>query len=144
MDLLSKEKIALHVKAETWKEAIVEGGKLLVAAGSIEPRYIDAIIQNAMQYGPYFVLTPGVALPHASCTSGVKKVDISVVTLDKELSFMDSPNNPVKLVITLAATESEAHLSLLKKVSEILSNEECVQRVKCAETPEEVLKIFNS
>lgn len=142
--LLSKEKVALSVKANNWKEAIAAGGKLLVDAGSIEPRYIDAIIQNAIQYGPYFVLTPGVALPHASCTAGVQKVDMSVITLDKELAFLDSPNNPVKLVITLAATESGEHLTLLKKVSEILSNETYVAQVKNAKTTEEVLTIFNS
>lgn len=144
MVLLKKENVALRVKANDWKEAVVAGGTLLVEAGSIEPRYIDAIIQNALHYGPYFVLTPGVALPHASCVLGVHNVDMSVITLENELAFLDSPNNPVKLVITLAATGNGDHLALLKKVSEILSNEACVTRVKNAETIEEVLTIFNT
>lgn len=83
-------------------------------------------------------------MPHASCSSGVHQVDISVVTLANEVAFMDSLNNPVKLVICLAATDNNSHIELLKKVSQILSDETCVQRVKHAKTVEEVLTIFNS
>ena len=117
---------------------------MLVDVGSIESCYIDAIIENMQEYGPYFVLAPGVAMPHASCSSGVHQVDISVVTLANEVAFMDSLNNPVKLVICLAATDNNSHIELLKKVSQILSDETCVQRVKHAKTVEEVLTIFNS
>ena len=116
----------------------------MVKAGSIEPRYIDAIIENVKQYGPYFVLTPGGAMPHASCAAGVNSVDMSVITLDREIEFLDSPNNPVKLVICLAATDNNSHMELLKKVSEILSDEEWVQNVKNAVKVEDILNIFNS
>lgn len=144
MNVLNEEKVALQVSVKDWKEAIQAGGQLLVDAGSVEPRYIDAIIENVNRYGPYFVLTPGVAMPHASCASGVNKVDMSVIILDREVNFLDSPNNPVKLVICLAATDNNSHMELLKKVSEILSDETCVKKVKNAAKVEEILNIFNS
>ena len=142
--LLNKERVALQVRVKDWKEAVRVSGQLLVDVGSIESCYIDAIIENMREYGPNYVLAPGVAMPHASCSSGVHQVDISVVTLANEVAFMDSLNNPVKLVICLAATDNNSHIELLKKVSQILSDETCVQRVKHAKTVEEVLTIFNS
>ncbi|MFW5827314.1 MAG: PTS sugar transporter subunit IIA, partial [Alkalispirochaeta sp.] len=54
-----------------WEEAIRVGGRLMIDAGLVEPRYIDAIISNHKEMGPYFVIAPGIAMPHAKPENGV-------------------------------------------------------------------------
>lgn len=143
LSLMNEEMIQLNARAEDWKEAIHLGGDLLFKSNCIEARYIDAMINNMIENGPYFVLAPGVAMPHASSKSGVKKLSMSLVTLAEPIAFSDSPNNPVELVICLAAVNDTSHLDLLRNVSELLSSPEDVRKVISATSAEEVLQIFN-
>ncbi len=62
-----------------WKEALRKGIALL-ADGSVEPEYADCSIQNVEKHGPYIVLLPGVAMPHA--------VEGAVGTNREAISFM--------------------------------------------------------
>lgn len=143
LSLMNKEMIQLNAQVEGWEEAIQLGGDLLFESNCIEARYIDAMINNMIENGPYFVLAPGVAMPHASSKDGVKKLSMSLVTLAKPIAFLDTPNNPVELVICLAALDDTSHLDLLRNVSELLSNPEDVRKIITATKVEEVLQIFN-
>lgn len=49
------------------------GGELLEKSGAIEPRYIDAMINTVKEIGPYIVIAPGIAMPHARPEAGAKK-----------------------------------------------------------------------
>ncbi len=49
------------------------GVDLLVAADVVEPRYYRAILDGVAQHGPYFVIAPGLAMPHGRPEEGVKK-----------------------------------------------------------------------
>ncbi len=48
------------------------GVDLLVAADVVEPRYYRAILDGVAQHGPYFVIAPGLAMPHGRPEEGVK------------------------------------------------------------------------
>ncbi len=48
------------------------GVDLLVAADVVEPRYYQAILDGVAQHGPYFVIAPGLAMPHGRPEEGVK------------------------------------------------------------------------
>jgi len=50
-DLLTEKTIKLNVEVDNWEEAIREGGKLLLEAGKIEARYIDAMIRRQSSSG---------------------------------------------------------------------------------------------
>ena len=63
--LVNKSFIRLGVVAADREEAIQKAATPLVDAGMIEKRYIEAIIRSMKDNGPYFVLLPHVALPHA-------------------------------------------------------------------------------
>ena len=63
--LIENHSIALNQTAASWQEAIKIGTDLLVKAGTIEPRYYDHIIGNIEKMGPYIILAPGLAMPHA-------------------------------------------------------------------------------
>ena len=85
--LAENKSIRLQAEAETWQEAVKIGVDLLVAADVVEPRYYQAILDGVEQFGPYFVIAPGLAMPHGRPEEGVKKTGFSLVTLKKPLEF---------------------------------------------------------
>ena len=68
--LAQNHSIRLQAEAETWQEAVKIGVDLLVAADVVEPRYYQAILDGVAQHGPYFVIAPGLAMPHGRPDSG--------------------------------------------------------------------------
>lgn len=79
--LAENKSIRLQAEAETWQDAVKIGVDLLVAADVVEPRYYQAILDGVEQFGPYFVIAPGLAMPHGRPEEGVKKTGFSLVTL---------------------------------------------------------------
>ena len=62
--LAENKSIRLQAEASSWQEAVKIGVDLLVAADVVEPRYYQAILDGVAQFGPYFVIAPGLAMPH--------------------------------------------------------------------------------
>ncbi len=67
---LSDATITLRESVETWPQALEICGKPLLDAGVIAPEYITAIVQQHQKLGPYYVLAPGLAMPHARPEEG--------------------------------------------------------------------------
>jgi len=86
-DLLTEKTIKLNVRANNWEEAIRIGGELLVENDYVEQSYVDAMVKNVKEMGPYIVIAPGVAMPHARPEDGVKRVCMSLVTLEEPVVF---------------------------------------------------------
>lgn len=144
MGLIHEGNTAFGVDADTWQEAVRAGGELLRKNGCATAEYVDAMIANTVENGPYYVLVPGVAMPHASSSAGVLKLGVSLITLARPLRFLDSPNNPVDLVICLAAEDGEEHLSLLTKMSELLMDDSgALDQLRRSTCVKDVLDIFN-
>ena len=61
---------------------IRHGGQLMVDAGFTEPTYTEAMIDVVRDMGPYIVLAPGLAMPHARPEMGAKQVGTALVTLE--------------------------------------------------------------
>lgn len=141
-DMLSRNMIALKVDARDWKEAVRAAGKLLVDSGCVEPQYVPAMIRMVEEIGSYIVIAPGVALPHARPEEGAKKACMSLVTLDRAVSFGHQDYDPVTMVIAFAAPEKEGHLEALKEVARLLEHTDRVSRLKGASSVDEVLEIL--
>ena len=63
--LRNEKTIALNLEATDWIDAVRKGGELLVKAGCCEKKYIDSIVDGCVKNGPYFVIGPGIAMPHS-------------------------------------------------------------------------------
>lgn len=48
-----------------------------IKKGNITPKYIQDMIDNVNKNGPYIVIVPGIAMPHARNEGGVIKTGIS-------------------------------------------------------------------
>lgn len=129
MDLLKKENVQIVESATDWKDAIRISVRPLEQQGYVESRYKEEIISNVESMGPYIVLAPYIALPHARPEQGVKESQIAVTLLQNEVRFAGE-EKPVKLLIALAASDNNRHLDALMSISEILQNEDTVQKTK--------------
>ena len=141
-ELLPIERIKLNVKVNNWQEAIRESGKLLFESGAVTMDYIDAMIQVAEELGPYIVIAPGIALPHAATKSGAKQTALSLVKLANPINFGNPDNDPVHLVFGLAAVDKKIHMLALQALAELFLDKGLVNELFKAESTTVILTIF--
>ena len=139
--ILDEQAVRLNVMAHDWEEAVRICGEVLVETNKVDSSYVDAIIHTIKELGPYILIAPGVALPHARPEDGVIAEGISVVVLEEEVAF--APGKEFQVLIGLAARDKESHLDILQKIAEVISKEESIERLKHATELEEVLLLFN-
>ncbi|MCD6301193.1 MAG: PTS sugar transporter subunit IIA [Staphylothermus sp.] len=133
--------ILVGAVAKDWKEAVKLAGKLLVEGKRVKETYVDAMIKTTEELGPYAVIAPGVAIPHARPEDGVIKPGFSIVVLKESVKF-NSPNDPVYIVIGFAATDKKSHLKALQILAKLLSNNEFLDNLKRCRTKENVKKLI--
>lgn len=142
-NILTKDFVRTGVTASDWKEAIHEGIKPLLEKGYIEERYEEAILENFKELGPYMVIAPGVVLSHARPENGVVQMGMSIVNLQEGVKFGHETNDPVYLVITLAASDNTSHLELLRELMGILMEDTKLHTLKFEKDLQKVLALFH-
>lgn len=70
-NLLSQDRVMVDYEADDWEDAVRQSGILLRDSGAVTDAYVDAMVENIKENGPYVVIWPGTALPHADCQDGV-------------------------------------------------------------------------
>ena len=137
-DLLSEDNVSFHYPAETWEDVIRHGGQLMVDAGFIEPTYTEAMIDVVRGMGPYIVLAPGLAMPHARPEMGAKQVGTALVTLEKPIDFGSPENDPVSVAVFLCAPNKDEHIQLLTDIATLFEDEEFLDAAVNFESIEDV------
>lgn len=146
-ELLDKSLIKISDKSLTWRDAIHEASKNLLEQNYINEDYIQAMIETVENIGPYIVLAPRVAVPHARPERGVNKLGISLLKLNQEVDFNvngeDDPDRHVRLIFVLAAVDGEAHLKALTQLAKILDNEDYIHQLISSNEVEELYSKIN-
>jgi len=142
--LLPAGAIRTGVEAADWREAVTVAGKALVASGATTEAYTQEMIAAIESMGPYMVIAPGIALPHARPSPAVRRAAISVVTLETPVPFGHPQNDPVSLVIALAAPDSRSHTQALATLAGLLAEEPRRSALLGATAPEEVLALVRA
>ena len=95
------------------------------------------------KYGPYVVFEHYVAMPHSQeNASGVHKTGIGFMRVKEEVSFgkdEDGEEKVAKLFFTLAACNPEEHLNNIQQLMGVFCNEELLDALMAANTPEDIL-----
>jgi mannitol/fructose-specific phosphotransferase system IIA component (Ntr-type) len=141
--MLDNDSVAVNVSVEDWRAAIEKAGMLLVKQGAVEAHYVDAMLRVAQELGPYIVIAPGIAMPHARPEDGVKRTAISVICLKEPIPFGHPENDPVRLVIGLAATDHTAHVKAMSQLAIFLDTPHALEALMESTTPEEVCACIN-
>lgn len=137
-ELLNTDTIQIVDKVETWQEAIHLASAPLLQQKKIENRYIQAMIHSIKKHGPYVVLTPKVAIPHARPSDGVNALSMSLLSLQKPVLF--GPDMPVFLIFVLAATDSESHLQALVDLTQVLHVPAQIDSIIACQHPDDILQ----
>lgn len=143
-DLLKEELIQQVDSVSNWQDAVGLAAQPLLAHGYIEESYIQAMIASINETGPYIVLAPKVAVPHASPDAGVHQLGISLLQVKEPVDFSedDDDDKKVQLIFVLAAVDSTAHLRALQELALILDDEEAIDSLIAASDPREILAII--
>ena len=140
-ELITRENIQVLDKVEDWQAAIRLAAKPLEANESIVTSYIDTMIDNVEEHGPYIVLMPDVAIPHARPEDGVRKLGMSVLKVGDPVVFPE--NKSVRLFFVLAAIDQTTHLKALAQLTELLGNEADLATLLSAQTSDDMLPVIN-
>jgi mannitol PTS system EIIA component len=136
--VLELQQISLHGTARTSAEAIDEAGRILVATGAVTaeyPRYMhDREILVSTYMGNFL------AIPHGT-NEGKDTVLGSALSFVRYDDPIDWGGNPVRFVVGIAGKDG-GHMEVLSSIALIFSDEEQVDRLLVAETPEEVLELL--
>ncbi|MDU1320690.1 MAG: PTS sugar transporter subunit IIA [Clostridium botulinum] len=125
-------------EVSSWQEAIKIAAIPLKQSGFINEKYINAMLENVVKNGPYIVVMPGIAIPHSRPENGVLKTGMSLLKLSKSVKFPE--DKEVKLIIVLAANDSNAHLELISELTDLLMEDEAVEKLFLAKSKEEVFE----
>ncbi|MFJ3387796.1 MULTISPECIES: PTS sugar transporter subunit IIA [unclassified Lysinibacillus] len=137
-ELLTKDTIQLANFVNTWQEAIHLAASPLLKQHKIEERYIESMIHSIEKHGPYVVITPKVAIPHARHTEGVNELAMSLLSLQKPVLF--GPEKPVFLIIVLAATDHVSHLHALVDITKILQEPNQIDSIIACQHKDDIIK----
>jgi PTS system ascorbate-specific IIA component len=135
---LGQGSIRLKQNCLNWKESFQVAGSALVESNRTTEDYIQEMIQAFEELGPYMVIAPGIALAHGRPSESVLETGLSLVTLSNPIEFGHSSNDPVSLVIGLAAVDHDGHIDLMSALAELLMNEETVNMLLNATNESEV------
>lgn len=138
-DLLHERHIVLNAECDGWQASVKVAGQPLLESGEITSAYVEKCIENITEYGPYVVITKGIALVHASNSVGVNKTGMSLVRLKTPVAYGHASNDPVTYVFMLASTGSETHMTALQSLSELLQDQVSMTCMATARHPSEIV-----
>jgi len=139
LPVLAKENIVLQAAMNNKEDAIRFTGDVLVKRGYVEPSYIEKMLEREELTSTY--MGNFVAIPHGTedAKESVKESGISIVQVPGGVDFGNG--NIVKLLIGIAGKNNE-HLDILSQIAIVCSEEENVEKIINAASPEEILALF--
>ena len=135
---LGQGSIKLQQSCVSWRETFELAGLGLVESSRTTSAYTNEMIQAFEELGPYMVIAPGIALAHGRPSESVLATGLSLVTLSTPVVFGSTANDPVSLVIGLAAVDHDSHIDLMAALSELLMSEDTVNLLLNATNESEV------
>jgi len=139
---LPAENIQIVDSVSDWKQAIRLSAQPLLAKETMTEAYIDAIFNSHQELGPYYVLAPGLAMPHARPEQGAIKNELSLLHIKQGVSFDAEENDPVYVVIMLCALSGDEHINMITALADIFSDDERLSALLIASSIEEIQRVI--
>ncbi len=139
---LTAQTINIVESVDDWKQAVRLSSVPLIEAGIILPDYIHAIYQLHERIGPYYVLAPGIAMPHARPEQGVNQLGLSLLVVKNGVKFNSVENDPIHMITLLAAPDDVSHIDMLTQLAELFSNTDDVQKIIDAKAVSQILSVI--
>ncbi|VEG58304.1 PTS system mannitol-specific transporter subunit IIC [Mycolicibacterium aurum] len=139
-DALPLSSIVMNGTATSAADAITEAGQLLVAAGAVDPVYVDAMHERENSISTY--MGNGLAIPHGTneAKDAIRRTGLSFVRYGQPI---DWNGKPAEFVVGIAGAGKD-HMALLTKIAQVFLKADQVTRLREAQTAEEVRSILMS
>jgi PTS system mannitol-specific IIA component len=137
-NVIELAQINLHGSARTPSEAIGEAGRILKAAGAVTADYVQFMLDREQLVSTY--MGNFLAIPHGT-NEGKDTILASALSFVRYDQPIDWNGNEVRFVVGIAGKDG-GHMDVLSGIALIFSEDEQVERLLKAETPEEVLEIL--
>lgn len=141
-DILTEENILLNQSAETWEEAVIKGGEILLHNGYVSKKYVDSLAENIKKYGSYVVISEGIALPHSKTDNAVLKTEMSLVTLKEPVIFPG--DKKVSIILSFSSFDMNEHFTALSDLNELIFGHEFFENIMKAGYPKDVIRYINT
>lgn len=141
--LIDEDVIQLDQQANDWETSIRVATAPLVKSQAITTEYPDAIIAATKELGPYYILTDFMAMPHATPKDYVKRDAFSFTTFPEGVIFPG--NKIVKVMVVLAATSSEVHVSIaIPQIIAVFEQKDIIKTILAAKSKADILEIIEN
>ena len=141
-EVVKETLIVVNYEAKDKEDAIRKSGDLLVEHNMATQSYVSGMLADAMLNGQYFVIAPGIAMPHTRTEEGALDVGMSIVTLKTPIEFGHPKNDPIRIVIGFCAVDHQKHLKVLAQMRELLIDEESVRGLLEAKEVKDVMEMI--
>jgi PTS system ascorbate-specific IIA component len=139
---LPDDVIELRAHADDWRQAVRLAGAALVAGGVTTEAYTERMVQVVEEFGSYIVIAPGLALAHARPGPDVLHDGLAVVTLNEPVVFGHPHNDPVEVVLALAVTSSQGHVTVLAELANVFNDAGATRAIAQATTADDVRAVL--
>lgn len=140
-NMLKQENVQILEQVDSWQDAIRIAVEPLITGGYVEPRYVDGVFENTLNYGPYYVLTPDLALIHARSEQGVLHRQLAVTLLRQPIRFSPDGYN-VRLLVAFAEEDPVSHNESLQYLASMFSDTAKMKGILEAQSPQELYHYF--
>ncbi|MCX5709873.1 MAG: PTS sugar transporter subunit IIA [Candidatus Omnitrophica bacterium] len=147
MDFLSKKAIAIDLKSSKKEEVIKELVDVLIAAGEIEKRCKNKLIDALMARESLgsTAIGQGIAIPHAK-SDCVEKLLGAFGLSKKGVDFDSLDGEPAHIFFLLVAPQDSAgpHLKALARISRLLKDKYFRDSLRSATDEKTIIKIISA
>lgn len=141
--LFEKQTISLQYTASDWQDAVREAVRLLEQVGAVTENYYHGILKNHADNGPYYVVVPSFAMPHAAPECGALENGFSLVTLKTPVSFGHEEHDPVAVVLCIAAKDRQSlNEEMIVQIMNMLDYEPGMEKLRAAQTFDDLRALF--
>ena len=146
--VLEESLIHLGLQCEDREEVLQFLGQSLLEKGYVKPGFIKALLEREREF-PTGIPTGhiGVAIPHTDA-SYVNQTRMAVGILNHPVLFeemgSDEGTVPVEIVLVLAISDSNLHLTFLQKLMSLFQKHDTLSQIKKAQTPQKVITLLQS
>ena len=120
LKILSPELVRLAARPASKEAAIREAAQMLVAAGRIDPAYVELMMRREAVADTF--LGHGVAIPHGMIEDRAMVRQIGLAILQAPDGVPWNEGQTVRLVVAIAA-QSDAHIDILRRLTRLLQDE---------------------
>jgi transcriptional antiterminator/mannitol/fructose-specific phosphotransferase system IIA component (Ntr-type) len=117
-----------------WQQAVSLAGTLLFRKGAVGTGYVERMIRQIEQQGPYMVITPQIALVHTSAEEDVLETGFSLTIFPEGINFGHPRFDPVKLVFAFCSPDKISHLFALKQLMQVVADKILVEELARTES----------